>query len=192
MTLLKDYFDLVMPEVVLPDMTGREKIKHAFRIKSTDDIQLRKTMFLLARFFKREFSYDGIQYASYYDIEDDDECHAYMWTLDKGKNHEDIKSFAFGGFCFRKRSANRYGLQWIWLHPYLRNRGLLTKHWSSMKEKFGHDFYVEPPYSLPLEKFLNKKENKHHTFEGGGMKIPYWYGMERSTHDLAFDKTNRK
>lgn len=171
MTTLKHYFDLVMPEINLP--THGEMLRYALRIKSNDSLEARQAMRTIARFFKREFYYDSVQYAAPWDIENDDECHAYLWTIEKSTVK--IKSVVIGGFCFRKRDHNRYGLQWIWIHPYLRNRGLLTQHWPYMKKKFGEDFFVEPPYSDHLQKFLDKKENKMHTFIGGKNKIPYWY-----------------
>lgn len=164
-----DYYDLKMPRAELPE--NKEMLGDVIRIKSTDSQELRNAMYVIARFFKREFRYDSVQYAAPYMTEDDNECYAYAWTIEKEGSK---KSSVVGGFCFRKREKG-FDLQWIWLHPYLRNKGFLSKLWPFLKEKFGHDFYVEPPYSSQIEHFLNKEENKIHTFNGGGNKIPYWY-----------------
>lgn len=158
MTTIKKYYDLIMPEIELP--SHNEKILDAIRIKSTDDILCRQAMFTISRFFKREFMYDNFMYAHPGNPiqENDEECFSYLWTLEKKNTH--IKSLVIGGFCFRLREWG-YGFQWIWIHPYLRNIGLLTKHWPYLEEKFGNDFYCEPPYSKSMSHFLGKKSIKN-------------------------------
>lgn len=155
---MKKYFDMKMPEIDLPE--SPEMLGDAIRIKSNSSYESRVAMFKIARFFKHEFHYDGFQYAAHYDIEDDDECHSYVWTVEK--SHTKTKSVVVGGFCFRKREWGGFGFQWIWIHPFLRDTGLLTRHWKLLEEKFGKDFYCEPPLSHAMKNFLRKKENSLH------------------------------
>jgi hypothetical protein len=52
--------------------------------------------------------------------------------------------------------GNRWWLEWIWLHPYERRKGLLSRHWPAFVEEFGN-FYVAPPLSHSMKQFLEKK-----------------------------------
>ncbi len=157
---IKNYYSLSMPEIDLPNLNEREMIGDALRIKSTSSKESRLAILKIATFFKREFHFDCTQYATFYDLEDDNECFAYLWTIEKKSTP--MKSVVVGGFCFRLREWGGYGLQWIWIHPYLRNMGLLKRHWDLFEEKFGKNFYCEPPLSLGMESFLSKKDNSLH------------------------------
>jgi hypothetical protein len=44
-------------------------------------------------------------------------------------------------------------LQWVWLHPYFRRRGLLRDAWPGFRAEFG-DFQCEPPLSDAMRAFL--------------------------------------
>jgi hypothetical protein len=44
-------------------------------------------------------------------------------------------------------------LDWIWLHPYFRRRGLLRAAWPGFRAEFG-DFHCEPPLSDAMRAFL--------------------------------------
>ncbi len=48
-----------------------------------------------------------------------------------------------------------------------------------MEEKFGKDFYVEPPYSLGMNNFLLKKDNKLHTQDPEIRNPKFWYQKEK-------------
>ena len=63
------------------------------------------------------------------------------------------------GFCcgvafFRRRAGPV--LNWVWIHPYDRRKGLLTKLWPTLKQKYGH-IAVKGPFSLGMECFLEKQ-----------------------------------
>lgn len=169
---IKRFFDMKMPEIDLPPENEREMLGDALMVKSTSSLESRMAMLKIARFFKREFHFDAVQYASFYDVENDDECKAYMWTVEK--HHTKIKSVVVGGFCFRYRDWGGYGLQWIWLHPYLRNNGILTRHWKLFEEKFGKNFYVEPPLSYGMQNFLSKSDNESHINDPETKRTPNW------------------
>jgi hypothetical protein len=171
MLKIKNYFDLQMPEIELP-LTDIEKLGDAIRIKSTHSPECRDALFKCARFFKREFQYDAIQYASPYALENDNDCHAYIWTIEK--KTVQIKSIVVGAFCFRLREWGGFGFQWIWLHPYVRNRGLLSRHWSEMENKFGKNFYCEPPYSPAMHSFIVKNSHTAHYLVDENKAPPSW------------------
>ncbi len=46
-------------------------------------------------------------------------------------------------------------MQWVWLHPYMRRKGCLTRAWPIFAERFGQ-FDCEPPLSDAMQTFLEK------------------------------------
>lgn len=173
--IIKEYFDISMPEIDIPN--DNEMLGDAIRIYANDDIELRLAMFKIAAYFKRELHFDAFQYAAPYDRESDDECYAYLWTIEK--NTTQIKSVVVGGFCFRKRDWGGYGFQWIWIHPFIRDTGLLKRHWHLFEEKFGKDFYCEPPYSTSMANFLSKKENILHIKDSEKRRPDNWQDLSK-------------
>lgn len=109
----------------------------------------RRAVYELAVCFRREFEYDFVQYG-YEGKEDDPDARAFLWI-------EPIDDIAIGGCCFRWRDWSDappgWALQWIWLHPYRRGHGLLTKAWPIFKKHFG-EFVVERPLSYGMQSFL--------------------------------------
>jgi hypothetical protein len=63
-----------------------------------------------------------------------------------------------GACAFRETSGAGSGtaalwlLEWIWLHPYVRRRGLLTRAWPSLSQTHG-DFLLLDPLSDTMRKF---------------------------------------
>ena len=118
----------------------------------------RRAVWTCARFFKREFDYDAVQYGH---EGDEDEAHAYLWTT----NNEDAKTtqLVLGACCFRWRAWTNvpacWCLEWVWLHPFQRHRGHLTSAWAYFKKRYG-EFYPMPPLSSAMQNFL-EKQKKH-------------------------------
>ena len=92
----------------------------------------------MAHYFQREMDYDFLQYTAV-DMGESDV--AYLWTY--GYPIDDIGSLeAVGGCCFRFRQDDNvkilfFALQWIWIHPYLRHKGLLKGAWPYCSKRFG-------------------------------------------------------
>lgn len=69
----------------------------------------------------------------------------------------------FGGCCFRLRKL-RVGedvirvwyLMWVWMHPYARRHGHLTRYWPFFQSMFGNDFCLETPLSPSMLRFICK------------------------------------
>lgn len=102
-----------------------------------------RQMYLRARAFRNEFGYDFIQWAD--GIEKDENAHGFLF-------HED--GVIIGACAFRRR-RDHWGMQWIWLAPQARRKGILTKWWPRFVKMFGN-FDVEQPLSEAMTAFVKK------------------------------------
>lgn len=129
-------------------------------VKDNSPLEIRTALEQFARYFKAEFHYDDVQY---YADEHDEDCIGFLFTesaLDIVTNeHTQMPTRCSGGCCFRKvrfKDGDRWVLYWVWLHPFFRNRGILTRHWRRFREQFG-DVIVEMPISSSMQSFLDKQ-----------------------------------
>jgi hypothetical protein len=109
----------------------------------------RKAVEKLAWYFKREEGYDFVQYLA---TERDPEARAFLFTAQDWGRDDAEASVGLGACCFTRRDCGR-ALQWIWLHPYVRRQGILTKVWPFFRERYG-DFVVEPPLNDGMKGFM--------------------------------------
>jgi hypothetical protein len=137
------------------EQVGLRRPSGLWGVRSNAPISARRAVYACARYFRREFGYDFLQYSDREaDWETCDTTRAFLWT--------DISQFGlriWGACCFRWRdwrnSQPLWALQWIWMHPYVRHRGLLRQAWPYFLRRFGW-FDVEPPYSPAVRGFLAK------------------------------------
>ena len=129
-----------------------------YRVSYSESVVLRRAVLQFATYFRREFQYDFIQYSLDRNIDDTDEkVSAYLF----GEPMYCGKLSSYGACCFRYRDKYtdlqpHWALQWIWLHPYKRNDGILTELWPYFESKF-RNFMVESPLSRAMEYFLKNK-----------------------------------
>lgn len=126
---------------------------------------LRRAVTCIAHYFRREITNGMLQYSS--SEEDDDGHRAYLWA-NEGCLHNG-KITVFGACCFRLRQwphplpegfpEESYALQWLWLHPYERRKGHLSKAWPYFLARFD-PFVPEGPFSPGMDAFL-RKHNYH-------------------------------
>lgn len=61
------------------------------------------------------------------------------------------------GCCFRRSVKDLpWRLDWIWLHPFAREKKKLERSWPYFSMMFVH-FFVMPPVSKSMYKFLQKQ-----------------------------------
>lgn len=167
-TMTNSFYTISLPKIRLDSYDDLEVIENAkiqtpappslIGVNFRSAKNLRRAVYTLARNFRREFEYDFVQYGV--DGDDRDEtCRAFLWA----RAETNTTGQAFGGCCFRRRdwedAEPGYCLTWIWMHPYMRNKGFLTESWPYFKERFG-DFTIEPPISHAMEGFLRKQGQK--------------------------------
>lgn len=111
---------------------------------------LKKALHQCAIYFQRE----GYSDWCHYDIDEKD--FVGFIFLDNDYPH------AVGGCVFRKRKYENIAepfntLHWIWLHPYVRDKGILSRHIDFFNKKFGY-WYPELPHSRAMESFVKKHD----------------------------------
>lgn len=154
--MMKDNLIIRCPSVT--DINKKSKFSNAFAVDDNQPDSIYKAVEQMAHYFKKENNYDFSQYAAFED-KTNKNSHAYIWT---DSNWED--DFAVGAASFRfladVHQSKVWSLDWVWIHPYYRNQGLLTQCWPEFVKKYGKDFRVEHPLSREMEQFLKKMNHK--------------------------------
>jgi hypothetical protein len=109
-----------------------------------------------ARYFRREFRYDFVQFDG--PRENDDSFEAWLF-FPSGMYSHMITNIPVGACCFRKRKYENtdeyWALQWVWIHPYERGKGIYKKAFETFKERYG-EFKPEYPLSKTMQNFVDK------------------------------------
>jgi hypothetical protein len=128
-----------------------------------EKISIRRAVQYFAIMFKREFEYDILQYSIQREKpNDDDITKPFLFGHYDGEG----KILTFGGCCFRHRVNyykdvhDHWGLQWVWIHPFMRNKGFLGGVWPYFEDKFG-DFMIERPVSKAMGRIIATKPMKY-------------------------------
>jgi hypothetical protein len=115
---------------------------------------LKKEVERFAYYFKRELHYDFPQF----EAADNGEYTAYLFANEANR----YPRVWAGACCFRTRAYTDVGLnspiqalQWMWIHPYCRARGILKECWPTLRKNHG-DFFQELPISPAMLGFLLK------------------------------------
>lgn len=145
---------------------------------SKSPLPLRNAVETCAIYFRREFGYDFVQYSATPFDKDDICARAFLWVE---RHHFDWQP-TVGACCFRWReytnAPHAWALQWIWMHPYARGRGLLGAAWPAFRQRFG-DFIIEGPLSEAMWGFV-----AHHL---DSVPIEYKAWLEKHNHATSED-----
>jgi hypothetical protein len=113
--------------------------------------------------FRRELEYD----LAGYDVNESQDKRDRIFLLVSGEPWEQER-YAVGAIVFRwmeySNAPHQLVLAWIWIHPFLRQKGIFTTYWNIFRELHG-DFYVEKPYSRGMKAFLAKMGAAYHDIE---------------------------
>jgi hypothetical protein len=163
MPKLKSHFRDPIPVRKIRPLRNLEKIpldtpSEFLPVYYNSKIEHRRAVYKMARYMATEFQYN-LMYG--YDGKgDESSSRAFLWLEDKRKYDHHQCTPVIGGCCFRLRRYKgkraHWALQWVWLHPFKRRQGHLSKVWPYFKERFG-DFEVEEPLSDEMSKFMNKR-----------------------------------
>lgn len=147
-------FDITAPIIHFrySGIPGSIKLKdQLYYVKLNDKSPMthKKSLEEIARMFRREFQYDFIPFCANSKINND--VPFLIWFNDY------LRSECVGGFhMVWVDELSNYLLGWVWLHPYIRNKGILSMLWPKLREEFGA-FLVEAPLSQTMVAFLRKR-----------------------------------
>lgn len=127
-------------------------------VNSSSDIALKEHIALLAIYFKKEMGFDHLQFdESMYDNEDFTGFLILRRAMDLVERLDHYPNRVIGAGIFQNGNGE-FELDWVWIHPFFRNRGTLRDQWEGFREKFGQ-FTVAKPLSVQMSTFLEK----HHS-----------------------------
>ena len=116
-------------------------------------------------YFKREMHYDFAPYSA--ESRSYDNC-AYLIAEHRGIHCIDPEAnihHALGAVGFTCRDDRPHILEWVWLHPYLRRRGVLRSAWHTLEDRHSA-FAVRSPISPAMEAFLERVDSRYAHEEG--------------------------
>lgn len=137
-----------VPLFHMPEIHGI--VYELIKVTNASPHKVRMAADVLAGYFRREMGYDFRQYAY---NEDTDICdHVILISRSWGKERAIV-----GCVCFRFRdeATPQLNLSWVWIHPFLRNQGLLARFWPQFRRDYGL-FGIEKPISPAMQKFLER------------------------------------
>ena len=150
----RDHFNIKLPSILRKHLKCRQDGLSLSFVTWLSPFKARWAVEQVAWLFKREFRYDFVQYLA---DDDDPLSRAFVFTTKDENRYDEDAVVVLGAGCFRWRewtdAPHGWALQWIWLHPYARNKGHLTSVWPLFKDRFGN-FAVEPPLSRAMHGFL--------------------------------------
>ena len=103
------------------------------RVTGASPLSHRRAVYKIARYFRREFQYDFVQF---HETERGGYV-AFLWPHPEAASlPEGFRVACVGATCFRHREDG-WAMQWVWLHPFWRRRGLLSGAWPRFVKEFG-------------------------------------------------------
>lgn len=149
----------------------RELFFHKKHLPVTHDsrIEYKRIVEQIGRYFLRETKQDFLPYSLEPDGYDP-EIIAFLFLSPVTKNV--IGACHFSWVELKYPNPSIWILEWLWIHPYSRGRGVMNTLWDLFKTRFGK-FHARPPFSKAMSKFL-----KTHHYESPIISSP------------AFDKNN--
>jgi hypothetical protein len=137
---------------------GRQMLPRV--VKPDAPLRVRQVVEILARYFRREFSYDMVNYVA---SEKNARCQAWLWVKDEWPGGLALGHAVFWQQDFEGRPEREWELGSVWFHPYARGHGHLTTAWPIWQEHYG-PFWICTPWSPAMRSFLAK--TTHHFPDG--------------------------
>lgn len=106
-------------------------------------------IFRRARQFKQEMKFDFIQWGRETHRDTDPQVHGFLFNDTSG-------TFPYGsivGACSFRRRQDHWELDWIWVTPKVRRKGILIQRWQGFLDRFG-DFTIATPVSDAMGSFI--------------------------------------
>lgn len=155
----RSYFSLVPPIIRL-----KYDYPSPIKVLPNSPKSLRQPVEKMAYHFKREMNYSFVQFeaSEMPDTRGYVPWEAYLFherVYEKESDTHNIRARCFGACCFRWRewedAPAGWSLDWVWLHPYFRQRQHFTKAWRQFEQEYG-SFHLATPVSPSMQAFLGK------------------------------------
>lgn len=151
----------------LIDLSLIQEIKtpnNLIAVDSSSNRNLYKEVYKIAKYFKEEFNYDRVPYDLMGMLPNPYKVFLFVESDINEEAAGNKKTQRIYGACLFAeksfpKSENIWTLEWIWIHPFFRHRGLLKEKWTFFQETFG-DFYIGKPVSPSMETFLESQRKK--------------------------------
>ena len=158
---MPDDFTLALPIVSLQDWESSPLL-----VDPKSPLPMRQRVEKIGRYFRREFRTDSAPLLAR-EVPGVSGClpyEAYLFFEEARDHLEEDKPFPYrivGAACFRYQSASSlqagWEFSWVWLHPFSRQRGHLSRAWPQFKERYG-SFEVSQVLSRDMGAFLTKRQ----------------------------------
>jgi hypothetical protein len=129
----------------------------------------KKAVEKIATFFQREMGFDFPQYQAFEyshshrfprTVMTDADLRSFLW-YDTDKFNRGLNQWPSIGACSfrfkRFKDCEAWVIDWVWIHPYERRHGHLTKTWPFFKAMFG-EFGITNPVSPSMRAFWEKMQ----------------------------------
>jgi hypothetical protein len=126
----------------------------AVHVNSISPKWLQWELFLRARRFQREFDFDFPQWSPFGD--EQPSAHGFLFNDTTGTFGQGA---IVGGCVFRwvefLDAPDRWGMDWVWIAPDARRKGVLSRNWPNFIKQFG-EFHLTRPVSEGMMTFAAK------------------------------------
>lgn len=136
---------------MFPLLYADKRRGHAL-IPATQDMRLRKVVETFGKYFKQELGFDSVPFVAQHSrlYASDPTVEAVLFDAQRVGATFPIAAGAAG---LSVQDGQRW-LDWFWIHPFERGRGLASQAWADLEEVYGKEFKIQPPLSPAMERFL--------------------------------------
>jgi hypothetical protein len=160
---MPDDFTLAMPVVAVHALETSPLL-----VVPTSPLPMRRRVEKIGRYFRREFRTDFPPMLAN-EVPGEYGCIPYEAHLffEEARDHlEEYRPSPYrivGAACFRWQTWTNaeasWEFSWVWLHPFSRRRGHLSRAWPQFREKY-HNFAMSHVLSRDMEAFLAKRRTE--------------------------------
>ena len=154
---MNDAFTLALPTLALQKLE-----ENPLLVLPASPKTMRRRVEKIGRYFQREFHTDGPPFLASEVPGDLDyiRYEAYLFLEEARARHTEqnpLRYRAVGAACFRWQEWTNapagWEFSWVWLHPFSRRRGHLSRAWPAFDSKYG-GFHIGQLLSRDMEAFL--------------------------------------
>ncbi|WP_141724599.1 hypothetical protein [Streptomyces niveus] len=125
-------------------------------IPATHDMKLRKVVETFGKCFKQELGFDSVPFVARHSRLHPSDPKIEVVLFD-AQRVEATFPIAAGAAGLSILDGQRW-LDWVWILPFERGKGLAERAWRDLEQTYGPDFKIQPPLSPAMEAFLSHND----------------------------------